>query len=143
MSIVPGQAVSNGASIRFTVKFSEPVTGVTVGNFTVAANGPTGAAIIGNPTPNATGDQWAVDVSTGTGDGTLQLNLTSAGTWRAPVDELIRVGPLRVRVRVPSVVRGDRVRLLVAERPVASAMRDGWVQFELPSVLDHEVAVLG
>src|SRR5205823_4992299 len=36
-----------------------------------------GAVIIGDPTPNASGDVWTVIVSTGTGDGTLQLNLTN------------------------------------------------------------------
>ncbi|AHG91576.1 Glycoside hydrolase family 42 domain protein [Gemmatirosa kalamazoonensis] len=70
------------------------------------------------------------------------VNLTSAGTWRAPVDELIRVGPLRVRVRAGDV-RASRVRLLVANVDVAAVSRDGWVEFELPSVLDHEVAVVG
>ena len=71
------------------------------------------------------------------------VNLTSAGTWRAPVDELIRVGPLHVRVRVPDDVRPARATLLVAGRPVASAVRDGWIEFEIPSVLDHEVVVIG
>jgi hypothetical protein len=33
--------------------------------------------------------------------------LTNSGTWRGPVDELIRIGPLRVRVRLSAEVRGN------------------------------------
>ena len=70
------------------------------------------------------------------------MNLTSAGTWRAPVDELIPVGPLRVRVRLPAGVAGGRLRLLVSGRPVPIAVAAGWASFEIPSVLDHEVALI-
>jgi hypothetical protein len=78
------------------------------------------------------------------------VNLTSAGTWRQPVHELIAVGPLQVRVKLPADVRGDRVRLLVAGTTVpatASAAAGappgaGWSRFEIKSVLDHEVAVI-
>ncbi|SPE62777.1 Glycoside hydrolase family 42 domain protein (fragment) [Verrucomicrobia bacterium] len=45
------------------------------------------------------------------------VNLTNAGTWRAPVDELIPVGPFRVRVLLPAGAIGKRVRLLVSKRP--------------------------
>jgi hypothetical protein len=71
------------------------------------------------------------------------VNLTSAGTWRAPVDELIRVGPLAVRVKLPDDVRTTQARLLVAGRTVAATRRDGWASLEIPSVLDHEVIVIG
>jgi hypothetical protein len=70
------------------------------------------------------------------------VNLTSAGTWRAPVDELIPVGPLRVTVRLPDDVRGRNARLLVAGGGAPVATRDGWGRFEVKSVLDHEVVVL-
>jgi hypothetical protein len=70
------------------------------------------------------------------------VNLTSAGTWRAPVDELIRVGPLRVRVRAPAGALGGRVRLLVAGATVPATLGGGWVRFELPAVLDHEVVLI-
>ncbi len=68
------------------------------------------------------------------------VNLTSAGTWRAPIDELIPVGPFRVRVRVP---KAQSVKLLVAtgEKP-ALAMNNGWASIEIKSILDHEVAVI-
>ena len=71
------------------------------------------------------------------------VNLTSAGTWRAPVEELIRVGPLRVRVRVPDTLRTSRAHLLVAKRSQDVEMKRGWAAFEIPAILDHEVVVIG
>ncbi|HWX18280.1 MAG TPA: alpha-amylase family protein [Candidatus Binatia bacterium] len=70
------------------------------------------------------------------------VNLTSAGTWRAPVDELIPVGPLRVRVKLPHDVRGRMTQFLVAGGKRANNIKAGWAGFEVKSVLDHEVAVI-
>jgi hypothetical protein len=70
------------------------------------------------------------------------VSLTSAGTWRAPIHELIPVGPLKIRVKLPERVSGRTVRLLVAENDVRSAKEDGWVCFDVPLVTDHEVAVI-
>ncbi len=71
------------------------------------------------------------------------VNLTSAGTWRAPIDELIPIGPMKVSVHLPSDVRGGGVRLLVSGASPVSGVREGWCTFELRSVLDHEVALIG
>jgi hypothetical protein len=71
------------------------------------------------------------------------VNLTNEGTWRAPVDELIPVGPLRVSVRLPDGVRGRRVQFLVSKRAAKSETKDGWIHFEVAKILDHEVAVIG
>jgi hypothetical protein len=74
----------------------------------------------------------------------LQLvNLTSAGTWRAPVDELIRIGPLSMYVRLPNGVRGNRIQLLVSKRSTKAAAKNDWTRFDLPTILDHEVVVIG
>jgi hypothetical protein len=70
------------------------------------------------------------------------VNLTSAGTWRQPIHELIPVGPLRVRVKLPPDVRGKSLRLLVSSQGTTLATGDGWGRFELRNVLDHEVAVI-
>jgi hypothetical protein len=70
------------------------------------------------------------------------VNLTSAGTWRAPVDELIPVGPFQVRVRLPSDVPGKNLRLLVSGRQVPIAAQGGWARFDVPSILDHEVIAI-
>jgi hypothetical protein len=70
------------------------------------------------------------------------VNLTSAGTWRAPVHEPIPVGPLTVRVRLDAGIAGRRLKRLVARRDEGLAPRDGWVSFDVPSLLDHEVVVI-
>jgi hypothetical protein len=70
------------------------------------------------------------------------VNLTNAGTWRQPVDELIPVGPVQVKVRVPSGLSSLTVRLLVAQTQTRTKARDGWIAFEMKSILDQEVAVL-
>ncbi|HTF21793.1 MAG TPA: beta-galactosidase [Chryseolinea sp.] len=70
------------------------------------------------------------------------VNLTSAGTWRAPLDEFISIGPLRVNTRLPAGVKGKSLRLLVSNQKIPVVTKDGWCQFEVPSVLDHEVIVI-
>ena len=70
------------------------------------------------------------------------LNLTSAGTWRAPVEELIPVGPLTVRVKLPEGVNARKLLLAVSGKTITPVRQNGWVQFEVPSISDHEVAVL-
>ncbi len=70
------------------------------------------------------------------------VNLTSAGTWRQPVHELIPVGPLRVKVRLPEGVRGRSIRLLVSGRKISASVDNHWSRFEIQSLLDHEVAVI-
>jgi len=71
------------------------------------------------------------------------VNLTSAGTWRAPVEELIPVGPLSVRVKLSDGVRGNHLQLLVSKRSTKTTVKNGWLHFNLPTILDHEVAVMG
>ncbi len=71
------------------------------------------------------------------------VNLTSAGTWRQPVHELIPVGPVQVRVKLPADVRGQRARLLTANRLVTLGITAGWARFEVKSILDHELVVIG
>lgn len=70
------------------------------------------------------------------------VNLTSAGTWRAPLDELISIGPLRIRVKLAPGVIGKNLRLLVSGQKLAGVISNGWCQFEIKSVLDHEVIVI-
>ncbi len=86
-----------------------------------------------------------IDVHVYRQDGRLVLhvvNLTSAGTWRTPVHELIAVGPLRVAVKLRADVGGGRVRALVSGGEVKATTREGWVNFELARVSDHEVLVV-
>ena len=71
------------------------------------------------------------------------VNLTSAGTWRQPVHELIPVGPLKLRIQRPADVRGKRARLLVAGKTETAKTHANWIHLQVHSVLDHEVVVLG
>lgn len=70
------------------------------------------------------------------------VNLTNAGTWRAPVHELIAIGPLQARVHMPDGMRGARVRLLVANTQMPATVDGHWVSFDVASVRDHEVIVI-
>ena len=71
------------------------------------------------------------------------VNLTSAATWRAPVDELIAVGPIRVGIDPPEnhPARGE-ARLLVAGVTRRIVRRGRTLEVEVPSILDHEVVVI-
>ncbi len=63
---------TNGTTVDFTVTFSESVTGVDASDFSIAASGVSGASITnvvaGSPV-------WIVTVDTGSGDGTLSIDL--------------------------------------------------------------------
>ena len=70
------------------------------------------------------------------------VNLTNSGTWRQPVDELISVGPMKVRLKLSSDVTGKDLSLLVSKRKLSTEVYEGWSSFEIPSILDHEVVVV-
>jgi hypothetical protein len=70
------------------------------------------------------------------------VNLISAGTWRGPIDELIPIGPLEVRVKLPEDVKGHAAQLLVSGARAAAGVKQGWAVFEVKSILDHEVIVI-
>ena len=68
------------------------------------------------------------------------VNFTNPMMLKGPIRELVPVGPQRVRVRVPR--KATAVRLLVRGGTVDFENRDGAAEFTVPSVLDHEVAVV-
>jgi hypothetical protein len=70
------------------------------------------------------------------------VNLTNAGTARAPVHELIPIGPLNVRVKLAADVPGRNTKRLVARGDLSIESADGWASFALPTLLDHEVVVI-
>jgi hypothetical protein len=70
------------------------------------------------------------------------VNLTNEGAWRAALDELIPVGPLTVRLKLPDDVKGRGLEFLVGKGRAAVAVRQGWLSFDVKSVLDHEVVVV-
>jgi Domain of unknown function (DUF4347)/RTX calcium-binding nonapeptide repeat (4 copies) len=69
-----GAETLNASSVSYTVAFSQNVTGVDAADFTLVSSGITGASI-GSITP-VDGKTYTVAVNTGSGDGTLALNLT-------------------------------------------------------------------
>lgn len=69
------------------------------------------------------------------------VNLTGTTGHRGPIDEIPKIGPLAVRVNTRRPTTS--ARLLVTEESRAVEMRDGWAAFDIPSLHEHEVAVLG
>ncbi len=70
------------------------------------------------------------------------INLTSAQTWRAPIHELIAVGPLQVTLALPDGVTGQTGRLLVGEGAVEVTRVGNTATVTIPTVLDHEVLII-
>jgi hypothetical protein len=70
------------------------------------------------------------------------VNLTNAATWRQPIHELIPIGPLKVSVKLPAGVSGTSLRLLVAGHNASVSVNNGWANFEVKSVTDHEVVLM-
>ncbi|MDB4922822.1 MBG domain-containing protein, partial [Mucilaginibacter sp.] len=67
---------SNASSVSFNAVFGSAVTGVTASNFSLTTSGVSGASI-GTPT-SSDNITWTVPVTTGTGDGSIQLKLANA-----------------------------------------------------------------
>ena len=72
-----GSTPTNAASVSWTVLFSESVTGVDASDFALAPTGVTGATIA---SVSGSGNQYTVTANTGTGSGTLGLNLVDNDT---------------------------------------------------------------
>jgi hypothetical protein len=70
------------------------------------------------------------------------VNLTSAATWRQPLDELIAIGPMQIKIRLPGNVRGNNLQLLVSDQKISGEVKNGWCHFVLKSIRDHEVVVV-
>ncbi len=70
------------------------------------------------------------------------INLTSAATWRQPIHELIPIGPLAVKVRIPDGMNAKSIRLQVSKGTTRLQVAGGWAQFVIPSVLDHELVIV-
>src|SRR5262249_34563511 len=64
---------TNAASVHFTVTFSESVTGVDSGDFALTTAGVSGASITN---VSGSGSSYTVTVNTGSGDGTIRLDVT-------------------------------------------------------------------
>src|SRR5204862_8365896 len=69
---------TNASSLNYTVTFTEAVTGVDASDFSLTTTGVSGASIT-NVTV-VTAASYTVAVNTGSGDGTIRLDLNGSGT---------------------------------------------------------------
>jgi len=72
-----GASLTNASNVNYTATFGGAVSGLTASNFSITASGVTGASV-GTPVTGDGGITWTVPVSTGAGDGTIQLSLANA-----------------------------------------------------------------
>jgi len=72
ISSVRAMSSPNLMAVKFTVTFSESVTGVNTGDFGLTTTGVSGAAVSG---VSGSGSIYTVTVNTGTGNGTVRLNI--------------------------------------------------------------------
>ncbi|WBO86757.1 Ig-like domain-containing protein [Hymenobacter yonginensis] len=71
-----GNALTNTASVSYTVTFSASVSGLTTANFAALTTGSVSGASVSSL--SGSGSTYTVSVNTGTGDGTVQLQLSNA-----------------------------------------------------------------
>ena len=132
ISIVRASAnPANAASVDWTVTFSETITGLALGNFSLAASGPTGAALTGL---SGSGASYTVSATTGTGDGTLGLNLTSTANLRD-----LALNPLPLAI-VQSVSSGP-LNLLIPDNTGVNLEAGLTLSAAVGTVSDVEVTV--
>ena len=70
------------------------------------------------------------------------VNLTNPMLMRGAMREIYPVGPLSVRVRLPEAVRPGRAYLLKADTETPYSLEDGWAEFKINQVWDHEVIAI-
>ena len=76
-SVRAGPNPAHTASVNFTVTFSESVTGVNTSDFSLTVTGVTGASVTG---VSGSGSLYTVTVSTGSGNGSLRLDVPMGAT---------------------------------------------------------------
>lgn len=70
------------------------------------------------------------------------VNLTNPMMMKGPFRELLPVGPLEVRLRLPEGVRAKKVRLLAAGIEPRAEVAAGRLKVTVPVVTDHEVVAV-
>jgi hypothetical protein len=69
------------------------------------------------------------------------VNETGADNQRSLAGEISPVGPLKVKIKLPSGVKGGNLKLLVSEQSIrAHGTRS--VEFEIARLMEHEVVVI-
>ena len=111
---------STAASLRFTVNFSEAVTGVDPADFKLTATGITGAAVTG---VSGTGAARIVTIKTGTGVGTLRLDVLDNDSIRDSVGNCLGGTGLGNG----NFTAGQKYTLDRNNQFTSIAAQDGWV----------------
>jgi hypothetical protein len=70
------------------------------------------------------------------------VNLTGVGSWRAPMEEIIPVGPITIRLRDPLRKPARDAHWRVGGRTQRVTPRDGWLQLGVPMLHEHELGVI-
>ena len=77
ISLVGAMSQPTGATLQFAVAFAEPVSGVDAGGFSLTTTGVSGASIT-SVAQEADAAHYTVTVASGTGTGTVGLNITGS-----------------------------------------------------------------
>ena len=70
------------------------------------------------------------------------VNLTNPMMMKGPLREIIPIGPLTVRARVPTGLRATKVKLLTAGTSAAPQETGGTLTVRVPTVDVHEVVAI-
>ena len=70
------------------------------------------------------------------------VNLTNPMTMKGPYRDFFPIGAQILKLRLPSGIRANHVRLLVADKSVAFELSGSVLKVTVPSILDHEVVAI-
>src|SRR5882724_3894965 len=101
-SITTLPATTNLNNVNFTVTFSEPVFGVDAEDFALVSTGVSGSSITGVITSDNT--VYSIAVSTGTGNGTIQLNYHDDADLTVDANNIPLNGSAAGAVTVPGLL---------------------------------------
>ncbi|HET6576381.1 MAG TPA: choice-of-anchor Q domain-containing protein [Fimbriiglobus sp.] len=117
-----GPNPTNGSTVDFAVTFPEDIEGLTAANFAVTTDGT--LAEVGITSVTGAGAVWTVSVSTGTGDGTIRLDMVNDdGSVFPPIDGLPFTGG------TPAVVDRTSPNALATAPTGANPTNGGTAQF--------------
>ena len=124
---------TTASTVTWTVTFSEMVTGVATtapfSNFTLVPSDGLSGTSITSVTPNGTGpysQSWTVTASTGTGSGTLGLNLSSVGSIKDQAGNLLSGTKTGQVYSVRPTPVGPTATITLADQSPTAAATVGW-----------------
>ncbi len=70
------------------------------------------------------------------------VNLSGCNANPGYLEEHLPVGPLQIAVRIPAAWKLKSAMLRVSNKRVPISIKDGWAQFEILQLVDHELAII-